>query len=98
MSEPRGKMPGVLAGVTKIMVARYVAPCGHRFTSRSAAKSHEAAATCWKLPALKTCGGLEIVTEQLRKLRAKAIRGATPDELIAEAEREIEAAMEERTR
>lgn len=51
MSEPRGKMPGVLAGVTKIMVARYVAPCGHRFTSRSAAKSHEAAATCWKLPA-----------------------------------------------
>lgn len=55
MSEPRGKMPGVLAGVTKIMVARYVAPCGHRFTSRSAAKSHEAAATCWKLPALKTC-------------------------------------------
>ena len=44
------------------------------------------------------CGGLEIVTEQLRKLRGKAVAGATPDELIAEAEREIEAAMEERLR
>jgi len=44
------------------------------------------------------CGGKEYVTAQLRVLRAKAIRGATPDELIAEAEREIEAAMEERLR
>jgi len=33
----------------------------------------------------------------LGALRVKAIRGATPDELIAEAEREIAAAMEERT-
>ena len=41
-------------------------------------------------------GGLEIVTEQLRKLRGKAIQGATPDELIAEAERELAEAMEER--
>jgi len=43
------------------------------------------------------CGGKEYVTAQLRALRVKAIRGATPDELIAEAEREIAAAMEERT-
>lgn len=41
-------------------------------------------------------GGTEYVTEQLRELRVKAIRGATPDELIAEAEQELAAAMEER--
>ena len=42
-------------------------------------------------------GGLEIVTKQLRKLRARAVAGATPDELIAEAERELAEAMGERT-
>jgi hypothetical protein len=36
------------------------------------------------------------VTEQLRELRVKAIRGAAPDALIAEAEQELAAAMEER--
>lgn len=41
-------------------------------------------------------GGTEYVTEQLRELRVTAIRGATPDELIAEAEQELAAAMEER--
>ena len=39
------------------------------------------------------CGGKEHVTAQLRALRVKAIRGATPDELIAEADRELAEAL-----
>ena len=42
------------------------------------------------------CGGRDCVTEQLRELRTKAQRGATPEQLIAEAERELEEAMKER--
>ena len=55
MGSARGNMPGQLAGVSKVMVARYVAPCGHRFTTRASAAAHERSATCWKLPALRTC-------------------------------------------
>lgn len=42
------------------------------------------------------CGGEEVVTEQLQALKVKADAGATPDELIAEVEREMEAAMRAR--
>ena len=55
MGLSRGNMPGQLAGVSKVMAPRYVAPCGHRFATRGAAEGHEHKATCWKLPALRTC-------------------------------------------
>lgn len=50
---------------------------------------HDVLLNCTAYP----CGGEEVVTEQLQALRAKADAGATPDELIAEVEREMEAAM-----
>lgn len=40
------------------------------------------------------CAGYEHVKGQLQALRDKAIRGATADELIGEAERELEGAMD----
>lgn len=40
------------------------------------------------------CAGYEHVKQQLRRLRTKAINGATADELIGDAERELDAAMD----
>lgn len=51
----QGNLPGVLAGVTRIEVPCFVAPCGHRFHSRKSAEDHERTKKCWKLPALGTC-------------------------------------------
>jgi len=51
----QGKPHGAMQGVVKIIVARYVAPCGHRFASLGAAKRHEKARTCFLLPVLRTC-------------------------------------------
>ncbi len=51
----QGNLPGVLAGVTRIEVPCFVAPCGHRFHSRKYAEDHERAGQCWKLPVLRTC-------------------------------------------
>ena len=50
-----GKPHGQMEGVIRIMVARFVAPCGHRFASEAAAKRHERKRTCFLLPALRTC-------------------------------------------
>lgn len=51
----QGKMPGTLAGITRVMAPVFIAPCGHRFVTQAQAEAHEEQATCWKLPALKTC-------------------------------------------
>ena len=62
------------------------------FPTWSDQERHDVLWNCTAYP----CGGTEYVTEQLRELRVKAIRGAVPDALIAEAEQELAAAMEER--
>lgn len=41
--------------ITRVMVARYKASCGHTFSKKEAAEQHEKRSFCWKLPALKTC-------------------------------------------
>ena len=51
----QGKMPGALSGITRVMAPVFIAPCGHRFVTQASAEQHEKAATCWKLPVLKTC-------------------------------------------
>jgi hypothetical protein len=39
----------------KILVTRYQAECGHRFSRKASAEGHEQRATCWKLPVVRTC-------------------------------------------
>lgn len=51
----RGNPLGQTSGVQKIMIARFVAPCGHRFTSKRAAEQHEQWAKCWFLPVVRSC-------------------------------------------
>ena len=60
------------------------------FPTWSDQERHDVLWNCTAYP----CGGPEIVTEQLQALRTKVQRGATPDRLIAEAEQELDAAME----
>ena len=61
------------------------------FPAWSDEQRHDVLWNCTAYP----CGGRDYVTEQLRELKEKASQGKTADELIAEAERELEEAMKE---
>jgi hypothetical protein len=41
--------------VLKILVPRYVAECGRRFSNKKSCQTHEANCKCWTNPKYKTC-------------------------------------------